>query len=204
MKKIFNLVFIFIFIGLNGHANMPSKSPLTTPNQRPRIGPRCSLKIDQISPRRIYPGNQIIISYSLKFTVPMRVSTVPIKIRMYIDDNIKFTDRIEDFPNDRETRLEISTKAPYTSGSHTIRLQIVRDDADIMRAKGREVLATQTKNFIVLKKLIGGPVIVNTEKLIIIGKKADPLELGIAERMIQQNDNVSVIIKDKKGDNKNI
>ncbi len=162
MKKRHSIFLIFalsLFIVLGygwriaGSGEYPKPAPkpqpkpsLPTPDKQTDFGFSCTLSINEISPREIFTSSsKITASYNLLCKSPLNVSTIPIKVGLFLDNQLKEVSEISNFPNRETRRLFISTPSPNQAKEYLLTLKVVRADVSPERASGREIYATATQ-----------------------------------------------------------
>ncbi len=102
-----------------------------------------SLSINRISPEVIFTDTrQITVSYNLSLSSPSNVSTIPVKISLFLDNQSKQTQEIN-FPNGRTLRLFISCPPPEKAGDYTLTLKAAPKEVPPMRRDLLYATATQ-------------------------------------------------------------
>lgn len=128
-----------------GHKPQPKPSS-PTPDKQTDFGFSCTLSINEISPRDIFTNTgQITVSYNLYLSSPLNVLTIPVKIGLFLDNQLKETSEINNFPNKGTRRLFISTPSPDRAKDYGLLVKVVRRDVDPARATGREIYAAASQ-----------------------------------------------------------
>jgi len=111
------------------------------------MGVRGTLTINLISPREIYTNTpQITVSYNLSLSSPLNIRTIPVKVALFLDNQLKNTTEINNFPNGETRHLFISTPAPNQAREYVLTLKVVRADvSNISLARSGEIYATATQ-----------------------------------------------------------
>jgi len=105
-----------------------------------------TLTIVEINPKTICTNSRITIIYDLSLSIPQNISTVPVKIGLFLDNKLKNTDEIINFPNCQTRRLSTSTLAPKEGKEYLLTLKAVRADvSDVSLAASKQIYATATQ-----------------------------------------------------------
>jgi hypothetical protein len=135
--------------GREAPAGKPTQPTGVSPEERTKeaMGVRGTLTINLISPREIYTNTpQISVSYNLSLSSPLNVRTIPVKVALFLDNQLKNTTEINNFPNGETRRLFISTPAPNQAREYVVTLKAVRADvSDVSLARSEEIYATATQ-----------------------------------------------------------
>jgi len=134
--------------GREAPAGKPTQPTGVSPEERTKeaMGVRGTLTINLISPREIYTNTpQISVSYNLSLSSPLNIRTIPVKVALFLDNQLKNTTEINNFPNGETRRLFISTPAPNQAREYVVTLKAVRADVSPERASGGEIYATATQ-----------------------------------------------------------
>jgi len=109
----------------------PEHSPLSPGRQRGEAHKLPgTITINTVSPRAIYTNtSQITVSYFLHLALPIVGSSrVAVKIGLFLDNQLKQTQEINNFPNGETLRLFISFPAPNQARDYVLTLKAVRAD----------------------------------------------------------------------------
>jgi hypothetical protein len=135
--------------GREAPAGKPTQPTGVSPEERTKeaMGVRGTLTINLISPREIYTNTpQISVSYNLSLSSPLNVRTIPVKVALFLDNQLKNTTEINNFPNGETRRLFISTPAPNQAREYVVTLKAVKADvSDVSLARSEEIYATATQ-----------------------------------------------------------
>ena len=135
--------------GREAPAGKPAQPTGVSPEERTKeaMGVRGTLTINLISPREIYTNTpQISVSYNLSLSSPLNVRTIPVKVALFLDNQLKNTTEINNFPNGETRRLFISTPAPNQAREYVVTLKAVRADvSDVSLARSEDIYATATQ-----------------------------------------------------------
>ena len=134
--------------GREARPGTPQQAP-PSPEERTKeaMGVRGTLTINLISPREIYTNTpHITVSYNLSLSSPLSIGTIPVKVALFLDNQLKNTTEINNFPNGETRRLFISTPTPNQAKEYVVTLKAVRADvSNVSLATSREIYATATQ-----------------------------------------------------------
>jgi hypothetical protein len=135
--------------GREAPAGKPTQPTGVSPEERTKeaMGVRGTLTINLISPREIYTNTpQISVSYNLSLSSPLNVRTIPVKVALFLDNQLKNTTEINNFPNRETRRLFISTPAPNQAREYVVTLKAVKADvSNVSLATSKDIYATATQ-----------------------------------------------------------
>lgn len=153
-------IILFLVIGLSSFAQPPGGN-LPKPGQRApsrpasptgtSIGERTqemmgvsgTLTINEISPRIVYTNTaQITVSYNLSLSSPLNISRIPVKVGIFLDNQLKNTVEINNFPNHQSRRLFISSPTPSQAKDYRLSIKAVRADVSPDRARADQIYAS--------------------------------------------------------------
>jgi hypothetical protein len=150
-KKLSSIIMLYSVLlgyGLISSYAQQVKPPRPQP-KLPEFGTTYSLEIFGITPRQISPGQRITVGYYLQCNTKLGVSSVRIRVGLFLGTDLRQTNNIDLNVNQR-IRLFISADAPSEPGSYTASLKVVPADVNPAAASGDQILAMKSQSFQVL------------------------------------------------------